>query len=588
MARQHGSRDERLALRSAPLRAARRALSSARFLEDAQRFTPSGHAGLASLRALPDLLHSTPGLWVDGPDLCGALDFAFAGGGCLDTLERLMDGSTLPPSDWRPESYVEDLGLGKLVSRCMEVAKEGWKAPINRSFVIRVLASPPSDGAVRDFRMEVLSELSGRDALREPFEKLYRLLCELRVCFALYEGHSRYEETRRRVEILTRMREILELAAGTFSDADSGLRRIHDFANEARSSEGYERLLELLTYENDLARVVVRLQLGVDGRVRKFQLVELRESEQNRFHIPPFRRLMSRVGMRLRGYRFSSDELVERWLDHVFEGVKHLLPPLFQLLGHMEVYLCALAFRDHCAAKNLSVCFPELVGPDDHDEGGRRVRGLFNPLLLAEDITPVPCDLEGPRFDQIHILTGPNSGGKTRLLQALGITQLLAQGGIFVPAREARLRISSGLFVSLVGVSEPRPEVGEGRLGTELIRIRRMFETSRPSALVILDEFCSGTNPSEGEEIFYLVLTLLGELRPEVFISTHFLEFTRRLSQEENPLDLAFLQVELDAAQRPTYGVGTGVAQTSLAAQTAARLGVTREELMELIRRNAR
>ncbi|MDY0004110.1 MAG: DNA mismatch repair protein, partial [Polyangia bacterium] len=222
------------------------------------------------------------------------------------------------------------------------------------------------------------------------------------------------------------------------------------------------------------------------------------------------------------------------------------------------------------------------------EEGGRRMRGLFNPLLIAEGTKPVPCDLEGDRFDTIHILTGPNSGGKTRLLQTIGITQLLAQGGFFVPAAEARLRPASGLFVSLVGISEPRPELGEGRLGTELIRIRRMFETSKPEALVILDEFCSGTNPSEGEEIFYLVLTLLGELRPEVFISTHFLEFTRRLSKESSPLNLAYLQVELDESQRPTYGVGQGVAITSLAAQTAARLGVTREELMALIQKNRR
>lgn len=583
MAHRHSSRDERLALRSSPLRAARRALASSRFMEDSNRFTPSGHSALAALEHLPDLLDVQAGLAVDGPLLCGALDFAFAGGGCLETLTRAMDDIPLVPSDFRPEGYLADLALPELVDRCMGVSLGAWKAPLNRLFVTRVLASPPSAEAVRRFRRGVLEELANTPPLREAFESLYRRLCELRVCFDLYEGHERTEATRRRVETLTRLRDVLSAAESAFAEATSGLGRVSDFGREACASEPFARLQELLTYENDLARVVVRLQLGADGRVRRFQLLGQKESEENRFHVPPFKRLVGKIGMRLRGYRFSSNELVERWLDHVFDGVKHFLPPLFQLLGHMEVYLAALSFRDLCAQKGLPVCFPELT-----EEGGRHVRGLFNPLLLGEGVTPVPCDLEGDRFDTIHILTGPNSGGKTRLLQALGITQLLAQGGLFVPAAEARLRSASGLFVSLVGISEPRPEVGEGRLGTELIRIRRMFETSRPEALVILDEFCSGTNPSEGEEIFYLVLTLLGELRPEVFISTHFLEFTRRLSQDQTPLNLAFLQVELDEAQRPTYGVGRGVARTSLAAQTAARLGVTREELMTLIQKNRR
>ncbi|RLB53936.1 MAG: DNA mismatch repair protein, partial [Deltaproteobacteria bacterium] len=232
-----------------------------------------------------------------------------------------------------------------------------------------------------------------------------------------------------------------------------------------------------------------------------------------------------------------------------------------------------------CADKGLKVSFAELDQTD-----GRLVQGLFNPLLFKQGVVPVPCTIDLRSFDTIGIITGPNSGGKTRLLQALGLTQLLAQGGLFVPAERARLRVASGMFVSLI--DKPRADQKEGRLGSELIRIRRLFETCRSGALVILDELCSGTNPSEGEEIFYLVLTLLRELQPEAFITTHFLEFARRLSDDAEALGLAFLQVELDDHQRPNFGFVSGVAETSLAAQTAARLGVTREELMALVSRN--
>ena len=51
---------------------------------------------------------------------------------------------------------------------------------------------------------------------------------------------------------------------------------------------------------------------------------------------------------------------------------------------------------------------------------------------------------------------------------------------------------------------------------------------------------------------------------------------------------LRFLQVELDNSHKPTYQFVTGVATTSLAGRAAARLGVTRDELSDLIDRNTR
>jgi DNA mismatch repair protein MutS2 len=106
--------------------------------------------------------------------------------------------------------------------------------------------------------------------------------------------------------------------------------------------------------------------------------------------------------------------------------------------------------------------------------------------------------------------------------------------------------------------------------------------------MVILDELCSGTNPSEGEEIFELVVSLLSELQPQAFITTHFLALASRLAKNGGTGAMTFLQVDLDAQNWPTYKFVPGVAQTSLAHRTAARLGVTREELLGLIERRKR
>jgi DNA mismatch repair protein MutS2 len=159
---------------------------------------------------------------------------------------------------------------------------------------------------------------------------------------------------------------------------------------------------------------------------------------------------------------------------------------------------------------------------------------------------------------------------------------LLGQSGFFVPAAHAELRWCNGLFASLIEHVQIDP--AEGRLGTELLRIRHAFERLRVGSMVVMDELCSGTNPSEGESLMQLVLDALCELGPQAFITTHFLEFAARLAS--SPQHHRFLQAELDAHERPTYGFIDGVAPTSLAHRVAERLGVTRESLAALMLAN--
>jgi DNA mismatch repair protein MutS2 len=322
------------------------------------------------------------------------------------------------------------------------------------------------------------------------------------------------------------------------------------------------------------------VRIGSDGELRTFQIVGVRENRDNPFHSSPIGRFFARLMLFLRGYRMSGGEVVETLFSDVFTGIEESLALLFQLLGDMEFYLAALGLRDRAQEKGLAVCFPDFHEPTAAVPG-MELCGLFNPLLLQEKTAPIPCDLRTAHAGSVVMVTGPNSGGKTRLLQAIALAQLLGEAGFYVPAREARMPRVSGLFVSLL--EDARADQPEGQLGMELIRIRRMFEDLDVGSLVLLDELCSGTNPSEGEEIARLVISLLPELGAQAFITTHLLQFAARLAEDGPIARLEFLQVELDAHERPTYGFIPGVARTSLAHKTAARLGVTRDELVAVI-----
>jgi DNA mismatch repair protein MutS2 len=106
--------------------------------------------------------------------------------------------------------------------------------------------------------------------------------------------------------------------------------------------------------------------------------------------------------------------------------------------------------------------------------------------------------------------------------------------------------------------------------------------------MVLLDELCSGTNPSEAIEIVDIVLRLLRQIEPTAFVTTHFLDYADRMQREPTVADLGFLQAEIEEDRGATFRFTPGVATTSLAVGTARRLGVTFDELeRDLGKRNA-
>ncbi|HEY3493681.1 MAG TPA: DNA mismatch repair protein [Polyangiaceae bacterium] len=531
---------------------------------------------------VPDLLHPTPHRRIDAEHVKLALTLAFAGGVSGGLFGEALDAATFAPSSFEPNAFANDLFLTRFVAQCFKVRVGQREATLATGHLARLLAQPPADPAIVEYRRGILYELASSPALRQNLEELYASLVRLRGLLESAGGGRNWDPGRRQLDVLQAAKETFDRMHTGFANARSGLACLHAFGARVVAGESYRALDELLRYDSRLATLDLKVAVGADGRIRGFEIVKVRENSENQFTNPAWKRWLAKIELFLRGYRFGDGEVMARLVDTVFSGIDDELVALVQLVGDLEFYLGALGFADRATEAGLAVCLPELVGPDQP----RALRGLFNPLLLMSGITPVPCDLVSAQLTNTVLVTGPNSGGKTRLLQAVGLSQLLAQSGLFIPARSGSIALVPALVVSLI--QETRADQAEGRLGMELLRIRDLFERLPPGAMVLLDELCSGTNPSEGEEIFELVVSMLTRLRPQAFITTHFLAFAARLERERKIPDLGFLQVDLGPDRRPTYQFTPGVAHTSLAGQAAERLGVTGDQLLALVERNIR
>ncbi len=538
---------------------------------------PEGRSG--DMIPIPDLLHPEARLALDGKALAEMLEVGFLGGAHGPTLDKTLAPPHLAPSSWQQEFFVKELFLDELIEDCLTVTIGGKKLPVNRVFLRQVLSQPPSDVETIHFRQEILRELETDPEIAALAHELYGLLFRLLSLFKAPHKGAKLDLTMFRIELLEHAKDTVDFMAAKFGGARSGLGRIATAAEEIQGSREYKHLAALLDFDNQLARLSFQLRVGADGKIRNLELKNVEENVKNPFYRGPWKRLWDRFELSRRGYEFSNRELVNRVVQEVFTEISDWLKPLLQMLGHLAFYLSSLSFRERCLSQGLDVTLATFP-PNAPTE----LRQLFNPLLLRQGL-PVPCSLSASSPDSIMVITGPNSGGKTRLLQAIGLAQLLGQSGLYVPAASAQMAIVDGIFASSTEQTDANQR--EGRLGTEMVRIRTLFESIGSRSMVLMDELCSGTNPSEAVDIFLIVLELLGRLNPVAIITTHFLDFARTLEGEPPVEHLDFLQVEMEG-ERSTYQFAPGVAPTSLASSTAKRLGVTLDKLAALLERRKR
>lgn len=501
-----------------------------------------------------------------------ALAFAFARG--TSESELLTQFARRPlRSTVDPRTVEPDLFLDELLQRAFPIVLADRTHTPFRPALKRLLLAPPRAQKDIEFRQEVLSELARAPALADQLRQVFSQLREF--VRSLSEASSLTSQgaaLRRRIHILVTFLGGLRALAALAADS-RGIRRLSAFACEALESAEVVRLKEVLSFEEAKTVLEARLKVGADGTLRHVEVVRSVEANLTGRPRGPVRRFFRALWGMMRGHRYSEEDVLSQLIEVTFASIEPLVVDLLRIYLGLEFYLGCLGFRERAERLGLKTSLASF------SRGEREYELLWNPWLIGEARLPVPTSMRFESETGTTVLTGPNSGGKTRLLQAIAIAQVLGQAGAFVPAARAQLVHAPQMFFSLI--ERPTSDSDEGRLGTELRRIRAVFEKCGPGSLVIMDELCSGTNPSEGEEIFMMVIELFDELRPVVFVSTHFLDFADRLRSEDRPA-VHFLQVELETGGKPTFRFVPGVARTSLANRTAERLGVTRGELRRL------
>lgn len=283
-----------------------------------------------------------------------------------------------------------------------------------------------------------------------------------------------------------------------------------------------------------------------------------------------------------------------------------------QAVAHLEdelvLLLAGARMGRRWRAEGLPCCLAEVDADEGPGPGAppgaarpRRdtgVEGAFHPVLAAALRPPsqVVCnDVTFGETARVWVLTGPNRGGKTSYLRAVGVVQVLGQCGLPVPARRARLRVVDRLFTHFPSAEAGRP--GEGRLDEEAARVARVFATCTARSLVLLNEVLAGTSAAEGVALAADVLRGFRAVGCDVVYATHLHELAMRCADVNGSIDgpgrVASLTVEtaLDPespslVRRPTYRVlpGAPAGASFFASLIARQHGIDLPHLLEGLR----
>ncbi|MBI2391147.1 MAG: Smr/MutS family protein [Deltaproteobacteria bacterium] len=241
-------------------------------------------------------------------------------------------------------------------------------------------------------------------------------------------------------------------------------------------------------------------------------------------------------------------------------------------------------------SRDLRLRFPDVLHVREGEGFVADLRDMRHPLLALEALEHkrpvVPSDIRVASGHAL-IVSGPNAGGKTVALKALGLAALMLRHGLPVAAQEgSRLGL---VEVVLTDVGDDQSlQKSLSTFSAHVVNLARILEGARPGALVLLDELAGGTDPREGEALAAAVLDSLCRRGAAVVATTHYeglkalaiagpdAEGTRATSRDA-PGGPRFLNASVGfdpATLSPTFKLALGVPGASSALAVARRYGV--------------
>lgn len=459
------------------------------------------------------------------------------------------------------------------VNRLLEQMDEG-------ASIIRVKGNVPM-GGIFDIRMHAKRAQIGGSLSPMELMEVSSTIRASRILRQFFEGIREegtiqiplFLEMKESMPILTQLEHDINMCiddnGGVLDSASSALRTIRQQlrAQESRVRERLESLVRgknaskmlsdsIVTIRNDRFVIPVKQEY----RSHYGGIVHDQSSSGQTLFIEPD--AVVQANNEVRRLKMKEKEEIDRILQMLSAQVQEVAHDLFllvEVLGEIDMIFAKAKY----GAAN------KCTKPEMNTEGYINLKKARHPLIPIDEV--VPNDIEFGRDITAIVITGPNTGGKTVTLKTVGLSTLMAQSGLPVPALEgSELAVFDQVFADIG--DEQSIEQSLSTFSSHMVNIVDILTKFDENSLVIFDELGAGTDPQEGAA---LAISLLDEVHgrgARVIATTHYPELK---AYGYNRPGVANASVEFNVETlSPTYRLLIGVPGRSNAFEISKRLGL--------------